>query len=74
MFGGDYGRGKRKIFRLPQESWWHFQRKIRVNYAKKYKEEAADALKEVFNLDLPEDIAKRFARLGIFADKSRKTY
>lgn len=53
----------------------HLKRNILNKVASKHKEEVANDLKEVFNLDLAEDnIAKAFARLGDFADKWRKVY
>jgi len=53
----------------------HFKRNILNKVASKHKEEVANDLKEVFNLDLTNDtVDKAFDRLDIFAEKWRKKY
>lgn len=53
----------------------HLKRNILNKVASKHKEEIANDLKEVFNLDLAEDtVANAFIRLDAFADKWRKNY
>jgi len=53
----------------------HLKRNILNKVASKHKQEVALDLKEVFNLDLPQDnINSGFKRLSCFADKWRKKY
>ena len=53
----------------------HLKRNILNRVASKHKEEVANDLKEVFNLDLVGDTtSSAFDRLDSFADKWRKTY
>ncbi len=53
----------------------HLKRNLLNKVSSKHKEEVANDLKEVFDLELPQDsIAKGFDRLKAFADKWRKQY
>lgn len=53
----------------------HLKRNILNKVAPKHKEEVANDLKVVFDLDLAQDtVAEAFVRLDVFADKWRKNY
>lgn len=53
----------------------HFKRSLLNKVASKHKEQVAEDLKEVFNLDIANDtVNKAFKRLYSFADKWRKHY